>query len=236
MSPAKSVQSVLRVPVTVGEAPRPDPTREKLVDAAGRVFAEHGYYATTVREICMRAEANVAAVNYHFGDKLGLYKEVVRKSIEAAHLEAVQNVFDQKAPPEAILRAVVQVRLRSLSRGDLPDWHFRIMVHEFAQPTPAVAEILDEVGRPIYERLLALVGSIIGLAPSHEKTRLCAHSIMGQIFLYVMAGPNIAKVWPQLGRKPEEIDRIAEHIADFSLAYLRQVRQGAPRRKRVEGK
>jgi AcrR family transcriptional regulator len=53
-------------------------TREKLVEGAGHVFAEHGYHATTVREIVRRSGANIAAVNYHFGGKLGLYTEVLQ--------------------------------------------------------------------------------------------------------------------------------------------------------------
>ena len=48
-----------------------DPTREKLLDVAGRIFADRGYRAATIREICLAAGANVAAVNYHFGDKMG---------------------------------------------------------------------------------------------------------------------------------------------------------------------
>jgi AcrR family transcriptional regulator len=198
-----------------------DATREKLLGAAGRVFARRGYYSTTVREICMKAGANVAAVNYHFGDKLGLYTEVLEQSVRAAQIEAIRNALDQTAPPEDILRAVIRARLRGVSRGDLPDWHFRIMVHELAQPTPALARLVNKVSRPIYERLLELIGRIINLPANHEQTRLCANSVMGQILLYVLAAPLLARVWPELKMTPEQVERIADHIADFSLAYLR---------------
>src|ERR1700694_3056663 len=107
----------------------PDPTREKLLEVAEQVFAKHGYQAATIREICVRAGANVAAVNYHFGDKLGLYTEVLEQSARAAQIEAVRNALDQTAPPEDILRAVIRARLRGVCRGGLPDWQFRIMVH-----------------------------------------------------------------------------------------------------------
>src|SRR6266404_2237331 len=114
-----------------------DPTRAKLVNFAGRVFAARGYQATTVREICAAAGANVAAVNYHFGDKFGLYTEVLQQSVRAAQVEAIQNALDQNAPPEDIFRAVIRARLRGVCRGDLPDWHFQIRAHHLAQHPPA---------------------------------------------------------------------------------------------------
>jgi hypothetical protein len=83
------------------------------------------------------------------------------------------------------------------------------------------------VSRPIYKRLLELIGSIIDLPPKDEKTRLCAHSIMGQILVYVLAGPLLKQLWPDLEMTPEQVDRIAEHICDFSLAYLRHPSSGA---------
>ena len=101
-------------------------TRTRLIDAAGEMFAEFGFHHTTVRQICERAGANVAAVNYHFRDKTGLYTEVVRQSMRAAKLEAVRAAFDQNAPPEEILGAVIKTRLESLRGLDLGDWHFRI--------------------------------------------------------------------------------------------------------------
>ena len=210
-------------------------TREKLIEAAGHVFAEHGYHATTVREIVKRSGANIAAVNYHFGGKLGLYTEVLQQLVRAARVNAINSALDQNAPPADILRAVIGARLQSVTRPNFQDLHFRIMMHELVQPTPALSRVVNEVSRPIYNRLLELVGRIIDLPPQNEKTRLCVHSIMGQILVYVLAGPLLMRLWPELEMTPAQVDRIAEHIGDFSLAYLRQA-NSAGRQATVPGK
>jgi AcrR family transcriptional regulator len=212
---------------TVKRTRRPatsDPTRDKLLDVAGRIFADRGYRAATIREICVAAGANVAAVNYHFGDKLGLYTEAVQQSMRAAEIEAVKSALDLLAPPEDILRAVIRVRLQSLCKRDRPDWHFRILAHELAQPTPALRHLVNKIGRPIFQRLLGLIGGMIGLPADDDKTRLCAISVMGQILVYVFASPLLAGVWPELKMTPEQVDRIADHIADFSLSYIHNFR------------
>jgi AcrR family transcriptional regulator len=201
-----------------------DPTREKLLDVAGRIFADRGYQATTIREICLAASANVAAVNYHFGDKFGLYTEAVQQSVQAAELEAVQNALDQSASLEEILRGVIRARLRSICRGDRPDWHFRILAHELAQPTAALQQLINRVARPIFSRLLELIGRMIDLPANDEKTRLCATSVMGQIVVYVFAAPLLKGMWPELKMTPEQVERIADHIADFSLSYIQTFR------------
>jgi AcrR family transcriptional regulator len=206
------------------ESATSNPTREKLLEVAGRVFADRGYQVATIREICVRAGANVAAINYHFGDKLGLYTEVLHQSVQAAQIEAVRNALDQEAPPEDILRAVIRARLRGVWRRDLPDWHVRILAHELALPTPALRRLINKVARPIYKRLLDLIGAMIGLPPNDDKTRLCANSVVGQILAYVLAGPLLAGVWPELKMTPEQVERIADHIADFSLSYLQDFR------------
>lgn len=197
-----------------------DPTREKLLDVAGKIFADRGYHAATIREISDAAGANIAAVNYHFGDKLGLYTEVVHQSMRMAELEAMQNALDQQAPPEILLRSVIRVRLRGVTRRDRPDWYFRILMHELAQPTPALRQLINKVGRPLFERMLGLIGGMIGLPANDDKTRLCAISVMGQILVYVFSMPLLTGVWPELRMTPEQVDRIADHIAEFSLSYI----------------
>ena len=201
-----------------------DPTREKLLEVAGPIFADLGYQATTIREICAGAGANVAAINYHFGDKLGLYTEVLQQSVRAVQLIAVQNTLDQNTPPEEILRALIRARLRSISGDDLPDWHSRLLAHELAQPTPALRQLIDKVARPICKRLLELIGGMIGLPAKDENTRLCAISVVGQVLAYVLPGPLLTEIWPDLRMTPEQVERIADHVADFSLSYRRDFR------------
>jgi AcrR family transcriptional regulator len=204
---------------------RGEPTRAKLLEAAGEVFAEVGYHAATIRDICTRAGAsNGAAVSYYFRDKLGLYTEVLNQSIRAANVEAIQSALDQDGPPEEILRAVIRARLRGIASGDLIGRLFRIMVHELVQPTPILRRIMSRVSQPIYKRVLELIGRIISFPADAETTRLCTHSIMGQVFLYVIVGPILAPSRPELKMTPGQVNKIADHIAEFSLAYLRQVR------------
>ena len=201
-----------------------DPTREKLLEVAGPIFADRGYQATTIREICAGARANVAAINYHFGDKLGLYTEVLQQSVRAAQLLAVQNALDENTPPEEVLRALIRARLRSINGKNLPDWHSRLLAHEFAQPTPALRQLVDKLARPICKRLLALIGRMIGLPPNDDNTRLCAISVVGQVLAYVLPGPLLIEIWPGLKMTPEQVERIADHIADFSISYLQDFR------------
>jgi len=197
-----------------------DPTRAKLLDAATEVFADRGYYAATVREISRRAGANIASVNYHFGDKLGLYTEVLRSAVSSVGL-AARAAFERNLPPEQTIRTVVKVMLSRLYGQDKPSVPFRLMRHELSHPTPALAHAVDEIIRPNFDRLRGAVGATLGRSPDDLKTRLSTQSIMGQVFFYPLTAPVLGRLWPQFKMTPEQLDSIAEHIADFSLAALR---------------
>src|SRR5262249_34019592 len=210
-------------------------TRAKLLSAAGEVFARAGYHNATIREICSLAGANVASVNYHFGDKLGLYTEVLRKSVGVPQNKAVLKMFEQDAPPSQILRQVIRAMVQRMCGRDTHDLNlrFQLMAHELARPTPVRSGVINEAVRPIYTRMLALISSMLGLPPDHPKTRLCTHSVVGQIAHYVHARPVVAQLWPQQKMTPAQLDQIAEHIADVSLAYLARaarVKQTKPTR------
>jgi AcrR family transcriptional regulator len=220
--------TLTRIPPSVtrrAKRKHPELTRDKLIEAAGNVFAERGYRAATIREICRRAGANVAAVNYTFGDKMGLYTEVLRHSVRAAQSDAMKAALDTSLSPEETIRGVIRVRLMTLVGQARPDWHIRLVLHEFSHPTPAMGRVVDEGMRPIYERVRKAVSEIIGLPPEHETTLLSVNSIVGQILFYKFSRPVLARLQPELKLTPDQLDRIADHIADFSLAYLKKVGQ-----------
>lgn len=205
-------------------APRPalDDTRAKLLEAAGQVFAESGFQTATVREICARAGVNIALVNYHFGDKLELYTAVLRHSLGQATNRIMQNAPEPGAAPEEALRELIRVMVERICGERQPGLHVRLMVHELAQPTPAMARVVDEALRPIYDRFRELIGAILDLPAEHDTTRLCTSSVISQVVHYGHSRNVIVRLWPELEFTAERIAQIAAHIADFSLAYMRK--------------
>jgi TetR/AcrR family transcriptional regulator, regulator of cefoperazone and chloramphenicol sensitivity len=81
--------------------------------------------------------------------------------------------------------------------------------------------VVEHVIRPKARLLYRIVGEIIGRPALDQKTRLCAHSIIGQVVHYIHARPVIGMLWPELTMTPETMEVIANHIADFSLAALK---------------
>ncbi|HVY94457.1 MAG TPA: CerR family C-terminal domain-containing protein [Bryobacteraceae bacterium] len=204
-----------------------DPTRARLIDAAGQVFAEQGFQSATVREICARAGANIAAVNYHFRDKAGLYLAVLRHSMSggAGQPEPREAALRAETPEEALRLIITSMLLRMHSPITGRACHLRIMVHEMAQPTEALPRVVEEIIGPNYAAMRQILSRLLGAAPEDDLTRFCAHSVIGQVVHYAHAGPVINLLWPELKMTPERLDEIATHIADFSLAAIKTLKE-----------
>jgi AcrR family transcriptional regulator len=200
-------------------------TRDKLIEAAGQVFAERGYRAATILEICRLAGASVAAATSTFADRIGLDNTVLRHSVRTAKTAALAAALDASNTPEEMIRGVIRARLMSLCQYAQPDWNIRLVMHEFSHPTPAMGRVVDEGMRPIFDRVRKAVGEITSLPPDDETTLLSVNSIVGQILFYTFSRPVLAHLQPELKLTPERLERIAGHIADFSLAYLKKVGQ-----------
>ncbi len=208
----------------VGKASRPD-TKAKLLEAAGQVFARAGFHAATIQEICARAGANIAAVNYHFRDKLGLYREVLRYA-QGAEVEArARQRALSKLPAQRRLGLFIHGILEHLFGAGRSSWSAQIIAHEMAQPTAALQQLIEEEARPGFEGLKKIVSDIIGAPVTADRTVLCTNSVVGQCLHYFHSRPVVAELWPELQMTPERIDEIAEHITTFSLLALRRIRK-----------
>jgi AcrR family transcriptional regulator len=197
------------------------------MDAASQVFAEHGFQAATIREICTRAGANIAAVNYYFRDKAGLYLAVLRHSMSPSGQPEPRDAALLAATPEEALRLMVSamlLRMHNPSTGRA--CHLRIMVHEMAQPTEALPRVVEEIIGPNYAAMRQILSRLLDKPPDDDVTRLCAHSIIGQVVHYAHASPVINLLWPDLKKMtPERLDAIAAHISEFSLYAVRHFKE-----------
>lgn len=192
-------------------------TRARLLDAAREVFSQHGFQGATVREICRRAEANVAAVNYHFGSKDSLLAE----ALNFAPLEAMQLAnIKSGGSPEARLRLFIRDFMLMLLDENDPSSQCRIMARELADPTPALDKIVREAIAPLHEFLGGLLDEVAGGRLGEVELRRCAHSILGQCLYYRHSHPVLQRLYPKLRYGRKEIEAIAAHIADFSLAGI----------------
>src|SRR5579859_7158867 len=166
-------------PSTSGE------TRLRLLQAAGEVFAEHGFRRATVREICSRANANIAAVNYHFGDKQKLYASVLQHWLgEAIRKYPPDGALPADASPEQKLRAYVRSFLFRMLDEGTPAWHGRLMAREMSEPTDAFELLLNETAKPMSQRLNAIVRDLLGPDAPEQTVRNCGMSVAGQCCFY----------------------------------------------------
>ena len=199
-----------------------DPTRVRLLEAAGEEFAEKGYELARVRAICDRAGANLAAVNYHFGDKEQLYLEVLREAHRCGMEPADGFVAEavMSLPPAEQLRIFIHHFLGRVLAVNHPEgWQNRLMIREMLAPTPFSEVLVREAIRPRFERMKSLMRLI---CPEADERRLnvLVFSVIGQCLHYKMARAVTERLIGVEGYRALDLDYLSEHIAGFCLAAL----------------
>jgi AcrR family transcriptional regulator len=196
-------------------------TRARLLESAAQLFATRGLARVTVRDICRAARANVAAVNYHFGGKAGLYEQVLRSAIAVMQETTAEAMrAGEGRHPREQLTAYVAVFLRRVfERRD--NWIHQMMMRELTDPTPALDLVVNEVIRPRLAYLSSVVAALLKTGADDERVARCVASVNAQC-LSVLSN----EISDRLGLvrvTSKSIDAVAQHIARFSLAGIRAV-------------
>ena len=199
-------------------------TRERLLTAASRIFAEQGFQESTIADICERAETNIASVNYHFGDKESLYLEAWRY---AFNQELDNHPSDGGIPEAAPAEQRLAGRIHSLIArvADDNSYSFAIINKEMAQPTRLLADILEKEINPQRLQMLALLKECLGQAATEQRIQYCHTSIMGQCFqLLRLKHMQSARNFPHYPGDLSDSKAFAEHVVQFSLAGIQAIR------------
>jgi AcrR family transcriptional regulator len=202
-------------------------TRERLLKAAESIFLEHGYDGTSARMITAAAGANLAAVNYHFGDKEGLFHAMIARRLDALHeerlalLDAYERIAAGRAlTPERILAAlfVPALRLAREPRRGGKDF-LRLLGRAYVDPSPVLRAFLSERYAPSIARFKDAFGRALPqLAPRELTWRL--HFMMGAL-AYTLAGADAWKLIAALSPADGPNDQLLlRRLAPFLIAGL----------------
>lgn len=199
-------------------------TRERILDAAARVFAASGFRDATHAEIARLAGVNSALVNYHFTDKETLYAqawEYARR--RTAEKYPLDGGVPENAPAEKRLLARIAVLIRAAADSDAVD--SEIWRKELARPTGLLTEIRQKTVVPLRRGIAKAVRDILGKSAPEATVRLATMSIIAQCRV---------PITPK--KEPADSDRFVdtdletriEHIGRFSLGGLYALRENFP--------
>ncbi|MCF8144005.1 MAG: CerR family C-terminal domain-containing protein [Deltaproteobacteria bacterium] len=205
-------------------------SKDRILDEAEALFAEKGFHAVTVREITQAAHCNLAAVNYHFGNKQNLYVEVF-KTRWMPRARRVQACFKEvlSAQHGRSLAGIVHALAEAFLKGPLTDEerlrHSQLMIREMAKPGLATDMLVDEVITPFFGELVVLLGPYLPENADRESVMLDIVSIFAMVIYF-----NFARL-PVMRVTGEEYDdtfkeRLVEHIVRFCLTGLDMSDQG----------
>jgi AcrR family transcriptional regulator len=195
-----------------------DLTQQRLLDAAEQVFAEKGFKAASIREICKRAEANVAAVNYYFGDKERLYIEAVKY----AHRCCTQGMpfpeWQPGTPAVEKLRDFIHVMVTRMMQPVSVE-STQLMMRELAQPTAACVEVVREYIQPIASILIGILTELLPSSTERQRA-LVAFSIVGQPLFYRHHRAVASLLVGEEEFAQYDVDLVTHHICTFTLKAL----------------
>ena len=197
-------------------------TEERLLEAAGEIFAEYGYRGATVRQICEKARANLAAVNYYFRDKDGLYLAVMRYlHSTATDLYPPSLGLKRGASADDRLHAFIRSLLNRLLSEGRPNWHMKLAARELIEPSPALDVIVEEAIRPLSQELESIVRELLGPEADDESVRLNMLSVVSQCGFYHHSRAVISRLYSMQKFSVEDIEKLAQHITRFSLSAMK---------------
>jgi AcrR family transcriptional regulator len=221
------VEEMVASIVPIGESRGPQATKERILDAAERLFMEHGFEATSLRTITTAADANLAAVNYHFGSKEELFQTVLTRRLDPMNLERVELLNRLEAavapaplPCDQILLALFSPALRLARNPAQGGENFlRLLGRAYADPAPFIRRFLAEQYAVMIARFKTAFARALPNLPRKELSwRL--HFIMGALS-YTLAGTDALKLIAELNPGETANDEILlRRLAPFLLAGL----------------
>jgi len=197
-----------------------DITRERILKAAERLFADRGYEETSVRAIVAKARVNQAAINYHFGGKDGLYREVLPAAFRALTEHQLSHAQETKGlSREDALAEFIRHQLHPLAARDELSRHFRIFNWEAVRPTTVYRKLLSEEATPFLGLAVDLVRRFM---PDADRRTLIMAAVwlVGQCSIFIRNRDQLANPPVSLNLDERAVEQLTTLVSGWALAGL----------------
>ncbi len=201
-----------------------DQTREAIIKAAVRLFAEKGYQGTSVRDIVSKARVNQAAINYHFKGKDGLYREVLQIAFDKLTEQAGFDPAKLKSlSREEAVRSFVHQQLRPLAFRDELSLYIRMFAWEGGHPSKVFLDFVATNGVSYFSAAVDIVERFL---PADADQRLAVYGgiwLMGQCSTFVRNREIFAQEPFKINPDDPLVDELAQLISRLALGGLQQM-------------
>lgn len=205
-------------------------TRNALLDAAERLFADVGIDGASLRSITAEAGANLASVNYHFGSKEGLVRAVLSRrfrpitELRLAALDGCEADSDESPELECVLRAFVAPVIKMLANDPDQGAHFiRFMGRVHSEPNETTTSMLrEEFGETLERFGAALHAALPELAPDQLFWRF--HFAMGAMLHTISCGQLLTE-YTEGACSYDDPEDVTRRLVAFMAAGMRGARE-----------
>ena len=187
-------------------------TRAKLIQAAGALFAESGFSGVTVRDIIQKAKTSLSALNYHFGGKKSLYKEVLLEACRDNSLSEEEKDRLLRLEPREALYLIIESSMKEYRGPRGSNWKTRILARECWDPSPFFEETAQEYFKPQMDFTIRILSKIVNKPASDYQVRFAVIGMYGLLDSFGEYGHLIDAVTKGLNKHLNKKNRLEKNI------------------------
>lgn len=212
------------------KSPAPEEAKNRLLDAALDLFSQHGLNRVSTRMLADQAKVNLFAIQYHFGGKEGLYLAAVRHAIRKLGGEALSEVkkIEEAMREEELSKEscrssfcrLLEIMLKNSLSSKKAHSAGRLVLRQLLEGGEGFDLLFRDLIEPFTECCYKLVGRILDLDKEDPKTKLCVHSITGQVFSFDVCRSAIVRSLNWQGYDRDELELIRQTVIGNAQTIL----------------
>ena len=192
-------------------------TRQRILEAAGRLFAENGFAETTSKSIATEAGVDLASINYHFGSRNGLYQKVLAEAHSSIiDIDKLHDILQRHTEPKTQLKSFIALLCDSAGHGK--GWQAQTLAREILAPTSNLSILFSEELEPKIMLIKQLISKITNIPVASPEVSVCLINIMAPCIVMILGGTSIPGPLHEASQLPQT--EIINHFYRFAIAGL----------------